>query len=62
LFAAGGLTFVAAVGGVCLGAETGAERTNLMALSLGQLLEVNVDKVYGAWKYEQNLIGECPVF
>lgn len=45
-------------GGARAGEEAGAARTegtvsNLMALSLEQLLEVEVDKVYGASKYEQ---------
>lgn len=34
-------------------ARTGGQSSNLMALSLEQLLEVEVDKVYGASKYEQ---------
>lgn len=40
---------------LCQGAATTVGESNFMALSLEQLLEVNVDKVYGASKYEQKL-------
>jgi outer membrane receptor for ferrienterochelin and colicins len=55
LFAASALTFFFAVGPVCFGGESEAGEIDLMTLSLDQLLEVKVDKVYGASKYEQKV-------
>lgn len=55
LFTASALMIFSALGVVCTGAESSGGASNVMALSLEQLLEVNVDKVYGASKYEQKL-------
>ncbi len=50
----------AATGGeLAAGAASGAGDSNVMALSLDELLEVNVDKVYGASKYEQK-VSQAP--
>lgn len=55
MFAASALLLFFARATLCFGAEITAGDSNVMALSLEQLLEVDVDKVYGASKYEQKL-------